>query len=219
MVTKMRILTLGLLGLSFWFMSDQSAQKSIPSRGPASQEDFELRETFDDEETDYYDSYQFRRGEPVNPVKADNSRPEEERSNKKMKKKKSKDPIGDDVEWSQLQLCNLGNASSCYQIGKSLLNSQPLKATQLIAKACHLRDFTACEETGRILKITSGAEAAISYFKSACDNASYAEGCYETASFLESRGSASIDKISNYYRIACLEGNATSCERLESIRL
>ncbi len=219
-MTKIKYLLITILGLSFWFIGNSNSQKSRPeSRGPAN-EDFEMRETFDEEDTDYYESYQFQR-DSSHPAKAEEGRPSpsEPSKVKKKKTKKSKDPIGDDVEWSKnsndlrRDRCRAGDALTCYELGKSLMATDAREGTKFIAQACNLRDFTACEETGKILKQWQGADAAIGYFKAACDNASYADGCYETASYLESRGLASVDKISDYYRIACLEGNSQSCER------
>jgi hypothetical protein len=214
-MTRVKIAILALTALSFWMLSN-GPDKSVPSRAPAS-EDFESREQYD-EDTDYYDSYQFQR-DPSLPKKAQESRPSDPKSKikKQNNKKKSKDPIGDDAEFSKLDTktrCQLGQAHACFLLGRLMMMADANQGLKYLARACNLRDFSACEETGKLLKESHGPAAAFRYFQSACENASYASGCYETANYLESVNGETPEKIFSYYRIACLEGSAPACAKI-----
>ncbi len=215
---QVRFILVAVTGLSFWLYSghsNQNSTKSVPNRAPAS-EDLEIHERYD-EETDYYDSYQFRR-DSSQPAKAD-ARPNE----KSKKKKKSKDPIGDDVEWSKLdpssllkvqgQNCKLGNAKECYLLGLSQISKDKKSGVWHLAKACNLKYHTACLEVGKLLE-TTDTRAAFPYHKSACENMNHPDACFAAAEFLNGQQKIDYEMTGKYYKVSCLEGNNVACQRL-----
>ncbi|OQW47415.1 MAG: hypothetical protein A4S09_15315 [Proteobacteria bacterium SG_bin7] len=220
MNTQLKFILAVITGLSFWLYSNQNSRKEVPSRSPAS-EDFELRERYD-EETDYYDSYQFQR-DPSQPKKADARPDDPNQKSKKMKRKKSKDPIGDDVEWSkldptsliklQIQNCKLGNAKECYHAGISQIGSDRKLGIWYISKSCNLKNYTACLEAAKLLNATD-ARISFPYYKSACENMNHPEACFAAAEFLNSQQKVDYEATEKYYKVSCLEGNDIACQRL-----
>lgn len=222
MKTQVKFILVILTGLSFWLYSGhskQSTSKSVPNRGPAS-EDLEIHERYD-EETDYYESYQFKH-DPSQPVKA-GARPGDP-SQKSKKKKKSKDPIGDDVEWSKLdpgslmksqeRNCKLGNAKECYLLGISQISKDRKSGIWHMAKACNLKHYTACLEVGKLFETVADTRSSFPYYKSACENMNHPDACFAAAEFLNSQQKIDYDTVANFYKVSCLEGNTTACQRL-----
>lgn len=221
MNTQVKFILVALTGLSLWLYSSHSSQissKPAPSRAPAS-EDLEIHERYD-EETDYYESYQFKH-DPSQPVKA-NARPGDP-NQKSKKKKKSKDPIGDDVEWSKLdpgslmkqqeKNCQFGNAKECYLLGISQMSKDKKSGIWHMAKACNLKHYTACLEVGKLID-TSDARSSFPYYKSACENMNHPDACFAAAEFLNSQQKIDYQTTEKFYKVSCLEGNNVACQRL-----
>lgn len=224
----MRILIALIFGLTLWLNSKPQTRNSL--RAPASESNSPVENLHDDEDTDYYESYKVRideskplkRGhEELNKTKQLDSKP------KKKKKHISNDPIGDESEWSnlsperlnerQLEKCHEGSAKDCYFAGLNEMKDNKKKAIWLISKSCNLKNYSACIDTGKILKEVSGAQAAFAYFRTACEVMNDSDSCFESADYLE-KTSGDFSQIEKYLNSACAEGNSLSCERLQAIK-